>query len=74
MQAGDSLEVMASHDTYSISFALVSAGQQEVTGEQKESARLNAASLMHTGVPLKVKDITVLRSSGPVRQILQYAH
>ena len=60
MQAGDTLDVTASHDTYSISFALGSVAHQELNGEIAESAQPNAASPVPTGVPLKVKHIAVL--------------
>ena len=50
VQAGDALEVIASHDTYSISFALGSAVGQE----QSEEAGPATRPSMHTGMQLKV--------------------
>lgn len=55
VQAGNTLEVTASHDTYSISFALGLTGQQECNDEPGESAHPIAALPKHTGVPLKVR-------------------
>ena len=54
VQAGDALEVIASHDTYSISFAMGSAGGQEAGQDQSFEEGPATRPSMHTGMQLKV--------------------